>query len=310
MCANHPLSSVRINTSSPATSRTRSRLRWCQALLVAANLNLLALVLLSYLFVTTSQPKPLAVPAFLVIRQADTPTVVIQPLAAEEAPPTFPQPRAEHNPANDTVAATGDAALDPPLALPTDTDNSVEEDAATSTENQKGRGDGSGADGGNRVTFFGIETSAQRIAFVVDRSQSMRHRRLSRVREELVNAIGELDAAQQFGVYLFSTTVTAFPLDGTLRPAEPSVLTDFETWIRDVEGAGGTRPEAALSQAISQSPDGIILLSDGRVPAATLQVVKDCGVPIHTICFIDQRGETILRAIARLTGGTYQFVSQ
>ena len=77
-----------------------------------------------------------------------------------------------------------------------------------------------------------------------------------------------------------------------------------------VRPEGGTEPQNALQQAITQRPDIIFFMSDGVIPEETVALASLCppGTVIHTICFQIDRGERLLRAIADAGGGRYRFV--
>ncbi|MBX3351518.1 MAG: hypothetical protein KF684_01180 [Phycisphaeraceae bacterium] len=173
---------------------------------------------------------------------------------------------------------------------------------------------GGGGGGGSR--FFGVEARGSRFVYVVDVSGSMQGDRLTALKRELTNSIDGLVGASSFLIVLFNSD--AVPLGGRSRwvdASEPNKRRTFEMISKIVAG-GGTYPAPAfdIAFALKPRPDAIYFMTDGLFdPAVADQVVRlnratDRPVPIHCIAFVSREAETLMRDIARASGGTYVYV--
>ncbi|MCE9606152.1 MAG: hypothetical protein K8U03_14745 [Planctomycetia bacterium] len=187
--------------------------------------------------------------------------------------------------------------------------------AGNGTETGHGEGDGKGGSAvdGDGATFFGVQATGRRIAFVVDTSGSMKqNKRYLRCREELKKSLAGLKPNQQYFVVFFNSQ--SFPMPGRkLVDADAGNLSVTHDWLRSVAATGRTDPLPALGLSLAQSPDAIFLLTDGKFADARLQRIlalhsKSDKIPIHTIAFESREGEGVLSELARATGGTYRFV--
>ena len=82
-------------------------------------------------------------------------------------------------------------------------------------------------------------------------------------------------------------------------------------WVVKVQGGGGTDPREALKLALGLKPDVIYLLTDGVFdPKVAAEVTKlnRQKVSIHTFCFGNDSGESLLQETARKNNGTSKFV--
>lgn len=177
-----------------------------------------------------------------------------------------------------------------------------------------GVGDGHGSGSGSQ--FFEIETAGTRFVYVIDGSGSMTEphsearSRLERVKIELVRSIGGLPEEMEFFVIFFNRLAVPMPAE-KLQRATLANKQKYLEWCVRVRGGGGTDPRAALKQALELRPDVIYLLTDG---AFSSEVVSDVsrwntrGSSIHTFCFGDPVGETLLKQIAEKNHGAYKFV--
>ncbi len=192
-------------------------------------------------------------------------------------------------------------------------------DSTTSASDDQS--DGGSATGGAKGVqgssdFFGITAPATNVAYVVDCSRSMQGEPFTRARDELIRSIGELKQGQKFYVVFFNDR--AYPQ--FFPTAEQRMLTvsndsrkRIERWIRRSVAEGETDPTDALKFALARRPDAIYLLTDGDFnPAVTdmLVAANSWRIPIHTIAFLNNVGEPLLKKISEQSGGTYRYVSQ
>lgn len=188
----------------------------------------------------------------------------------------------------------------------------------------------SGAGTGEGASFFGLEASGRRFAYIVDRSGSMntpiRSGEMSRwelTQIELIRSVQGLGASAEYFVVLFSTDMK--PLFGG------------SDWIKGTKGNkrltasammssnanGGTDPEDAFALVFSlePKPDAIYFMTDGEfnssVPGRIAQLNRRRRVPIHCILLgqpgsaaITQKVETMLKGIARSSNGRYRHVEE
>jgi von Willebrand factor type A domain len=186
----------------------------------------------------------------------------------------------------------------------------------------------SGAGTGEGASFFGLEASGKRFAYIVDRSGSMnsliRSGEMSRwelTQIELIRSVQGLSAGAEYFVVLFSTDMK--PLFGGSE------------WIKGTKGNkrltasammasnanGGTDPEDAfrLVFSLEPKPDAIYFMTDGEfnsnVPGRISQMNRRRRVPIHCILLgepgsatITQKVEGMLKGIARSSNGRYRHV--
>ena len=162
------------------------------------------------------------------------------------------------------------------------------------------------------VRFFGIETQARSIGFVVDCSGSMGHGRMEGAKAELIESVLQLTPAQRFYVTFFSDR--EFPMSEPPRDLIPASLpekTRLFQWMGGIQAAGGTNPEPGLVLTAEMKPEAIFLLSDGvfePLRPSTFELLAAEQIVVHTIAFEDPSGAATLQQIAEQTGGTYRFI--
>ena len=179
----------------------------------------------------------------------------------------------------------------------------------------EGTGNGGGSAGGRG--FFGRGSAGEKVVYVVDSSQSMNHphpgpgkNRLGRVKLELINSVRALQPNQKFFIVFFNENAIPMPADRLIEANEASKL-QYLRWMVDVPADGHTDPAMALLLALRLNPDTIYFLTDGDFRPTIVREVAVSnrkGVKIHTIGFTHDRGENLLRAIAKQNGGTYTYV--
>ncbi|MBL9082691.1 MAG: carboxypeptidase regulatory-like domain-containing protein [Planctomycetales bacterium] len=171
------------------------------------------------------------------------------------------------------------------------------------------------ANDGRKVAFYGDVAPAERVVFVVDKSNSMQFGRFDLAFAELERAVSYLTETQQFYVVFFSDTVHPMfdPLspDG-LVPATPQRRAQLEQFATDLPYRLGTNARPALERALALKPDVIYLLGDGAFTDDTvsyLASLTDNTIPICTVSFQSlQRGAAVMKRIADRTGGRFIYV--
>jgi hypothetical protein len=179
-----------------------------------------------------------------------------------------------------------------------------------------GSGVGDGEGNGSGSQFFELSTAGTRFVYVIDGSGSMTepHKearsKLERVKIELIRSIGGLPFEMEFFVIFFNNH--AVPMKArTLQPATGDNKQKYLEWVAKVQGGGNTDPRDALKLALDLKPDIIYLLTDGVFdPKVASEVTKlnTQKVSIHTFCFGNASGESLLQDIARKNNGTYKFI--
>jgi DNA-directed RNA polymerase subunit RPC12/RpoP len=169
--------------------------------------------------------------------------------------------------------------------------------------------------GGRGPGFFGAggTDEANKIVYVVDRSGSMTDS-MEYVKFELKRAIGELGPEKSFHVIFYSSgppveMPTARLVDATDR--NKKLAYEF---IDGIIPHGQTDPSEALDKAFKVKPELIYLLTDGEFDRSIVDLVKNLNVgkkvTVHTIGFIYDTGEKVLKEIASQNNGKYKFVGE
>jgi len=174
------------------------------------------------------------------------------------------------------------------------------------------------APGGGFVTeFMGVGARGESFVFIVDRSGSMDGGRLGAAKSELCASIDMLPYAATFHVIFFSHgPIRELPGDALVNASRSNKKRLFAK-LDGIGAAGGTDPAEAFRKAFDLKPDVIFFLSDGQV-AKGVTLAKRIRlmnrerahdrITIHTIGFIDNVGEALLKKIAAENHGTYRFV--
>ena len=175
---------------------------------------------------------------------------------------------------------------------------------------------GAGGGGSGRgVGFFGTRTRAESVVFVVDMSGSMNdQRRFDRAVDELIRSLNALDPSQKFFVFFYNSAT--YPMLNQqlakLMPATPAMRSKVIKWIKTLEPNGDTMPEDAIERALKLKPQVVYFLTDGEIPPETVGTAKKFNREhksvIHTIAFVTQEGEKMLKEIAKDNHGKYRFV--
>ena len=172
---------------------------------------------------------------------------------------------------------------------------------------------GGGEDGGGGgASFFGLEAKGGKFVFVVDRSGSMSNDRLRAAKQELVRSISAMKRGFEFYVIFYSDDPLPMPGNQLVTVSEQSKRRVF-SWFNRIHPAGGTNPSDAMRMALNLNPDAVWLLTDGEFGTEVLQVISRPRVmkrtQIHTIAFYSNKGEVLLKQIARENNGQYRYVA-
>jgi len=171
---------------------------------------------------------------------------------------------------------------------------------------------------GGAASFFGIESSGNRFAYIVDISGSMQGQRIEALKRELTRSIMGLRSQSQFSIILFSSD--AYPLGPSgWRSATDATKRQARSEIASIQVRGGTVPMPAFDIVFSMQPppDAIYFMTDGifanatGVAAEIARLNRSSGrlVPVHCITFMERDAEEIMKVIARQSGGSYTHVS-
>lgn len=182
---------------------------------------------------------------------------------------------------------------------------------------------GAGSPGG--ASFFGLEASGQRFAYIVDKSSSMRttdplraESRMALTQRELARSVDALVETAEFFVAFYADGAELLNNWRRWRPAIERNKLDARRSIFLVEPQGGTYPAEAFRLVLSMRPppDAIYFMSDGRiendVPAEIGRLNDRLRVPVHCIMFgdfvVDDERlavERLMRRIASESGGSF-----
>jgi len=171
---------------------------------------------------------------------------------------------------------------------------------------------------GGAASFFGLESSGSRFAYIVDVSGSMSGARIEALKRELVRSVSGLRGQAQFSIVLFSSGAQQLGPSGW-RSATDQMKREARTEIGNIRAGGSTVPMPAFDIIfeLRPRPDAIYFMTDGifsnpeSVAADIARLNRSTGrlVPIHCITFIDRDAEEIMKLIARQSGGSYTHVS-
>ncbi|MBL8736985.1 MAG: VWA domain-containing protein [Planctomycetes bacterium] len=181
-----------------------------------------------------------------------------------------------------------------------------------------------GAGSGKTVSYHDIPVVSSRIAFLVDRSGSMRapigtdrkYTRLDAAKEQLNQVVSALPKTTRFNVVVYESAVVPFWKE--LQPCSDEVRKDAIERTKQIALGGGTNIFDALEQAFADPEvDTIYLLTDGEPTAGRIvdreQIVEEIvrqnstrQVVVHCIGLgIDS---DLLKQLAAATGGSYRYV--
>lgn len=169
--------------------------------------------------------------------------------------------------------------------------------------------------GGGGASFFGVEASGRRFAYVVDTSASMNaFGKWEATSAALLASVSELFGNSEFFIVLFNSD--AWPLGGRtewVRAGERG-KTFARREIDGVRPGGSTKPSPAFLEVFSlkPKPDAIYFMTDGEfepeVAAEIISINRELRVTIHCITFVNDEAAPLMRNIAGSSGGTYTHI--
>ncbi len=179
----------------------------------------------------------------------------------------------------------------------------------------------------SKAKFFGIKVESHRVIFVLDVSGSMMESmygrtingrgaaRIDIAKQELAQAVDNLDPGALFNIFTFSTGVARW-LKAGIGSSSDSSRKDAKDWIERLGAAGGTNLYDSVREALrDQDVDTIFILSDGepttgdvidphRIREDVVRWNKHRKVMIHTIAIGGNL--EILEWLAADAGGKYR----
>lgn len=185
-------------------------------------------------------------------------------------------------------------------------------------ETQAGGGGSRSGGAPSKVSFFGSESHAQRVIFVVDNSGSMQRGRMETTLLELERAVNGLSSKQEFYVVFFSDQVYPMFFPEPAEAAVPATRPNkrrLSAWLRSVEICLGGRLLDAMELAAGLEPDVVYLLTDGDIRSSRIIggltakdrwpfAINTLGMGART-----QQHAALLHAIATNTGGVFRPVA-
>ena len=176
------------------------------------------------------------------------------------------------------------------------------------------------ANSGGTPTIYKMPSfGARKIVFVLDHSGSMLDT-FDFLRQEVHRVVGSFTPLQQFGVVMFSETVTVLgpeQLQRGVTENKAAMLASLDQIRAAGENDDQLLPfQLAIGKALTMQPELIVFLTDGEFDRRLPAVVKEMNkgpkkVMINTIAFvkITRESEMGLQQIAHENGGRYKFVS-
>ncbi len=274
----------------------------------------IALFLLASLITTGggggSSPGPATAIEFAVQSESDLDEFQAEELSVE-------QPSSDELLEQLTETAT-DPLLDKPIADLLEPTGKLQAEISVGGGDLNSAGDGAaGGSGAGSASFFGIEARGNRFAYIVDVSGSMdREGRMAGMQAELSESISAMPEHVGFFVVFFADT--AFPLGDRRKWTDANGA--GKRWAREsiarLTPLGATNPLPAFEAVydIRPRPDAIYFMTDGEFNESIADIIirrnKERPLPVHCITFVSRDGETVMRRIARETGGTYTHIEK
>ncbi len=181
-----------------------------------------------------------------------------------------------------------------------------------------GGGTGFGGGGGGGTTFFGVQGTGRRVAFIVDKSGSMsRGNRMAVARAEVTSAVWGLPDYAKACVLFYDTMVVSPPGFDTFTRLRGASRDDFVSFLAGMRPSGDTSPIGAFRRAFGQGerPDLVYFLSDGEINPEEVDAIlalNASGRPavIHCIALGSDAGKVQLQRVAAVSGGSFTFVPE
>ena len=174
---------------------------------------------------------------------------------------------------------------------------------------------GSGGGTGGGTSFFGVEATGSRFAYLVDLSGSMQGRRLIKLQEQLIKSIQGMSPNCSFLVVTFSTNSAVMGDKPEWREATDGGKRWSRAQISLLAAGGSTEPLSGFEIIfkLRPAPDAIYFMTDGEF--GDIQEKLDSlnarlKVPIHCICLGSEGGSPAMQAIAKRSKGSFKFVPE
>jgi hypothetical protein len=203
--------------------------------------------------------------------------------------------------------------------------NAGKDNQGLSGQADSGVGKGNAKGAKSKTQVFGLEGSGNSFVYVFDRSDSMNgfgSAPLRMAKKEMLDSIGSLTSVNQFQIVFYNDSPS--PYRGSLSRTRGLIFaTDTEkqsaqTYIKGVEGSGGTEHLPALKLALNLSAEVVFFLTDAADPGLSSSTIDELadralgrGTTIHSIEFGTGPSPGIERWIEKLavrTGGKYRYV--
>jgi hypothetical protein len=182
----------------------------------------------------------------------------------------------------------------------------------------EGLGTGLGSGLGAGASFFGIQSTGNRFAYIVDISGSMgQDDKMPAAMAELKRSLKSLPDYAAFAVILYSSDPVVPPFQNGWLRASRGNLSRISAWIDGLQPGGGTFPLPAFDLAFRQDvrPDVVFFLTDGLIPKVTPSAVRELNesgsgrvAVINCIAFGSGAGQEPMRQIAAESDGIFRFV--
>ncbi len=196
-------------------------------------------------------------------------------------------------------------------------------DMGRGSGNGNGAGEGSGFGSVVKANLFGVSGSGRRIAYLIDKSASMRGippgdpTRLEGAKDELLRSLRELPDFAEVCVVFFDTSPHALPDTPCFVRLSPRHRAMLEQWIGAVGAGGGTEPSGAFNLVMEcgRRPDLVYILSDGDIAEQSyeaISAINQTGRPavINTIAYGSPDNAARLRRLAAQSGGISSAVAE
>jgi Ca-activated chloride channel family protein len=156
-----------------------------------------------------------------------------------------------------------------------------------------------------------VQETPQEIVFLLDVSGSMAGKSLPEAQAALRLCLRHLRAGDRFNLIAFQSAYTNFAPAPVLFTQV--TLEQADRWIQALEAAGGTELLAPLCEAVTQVPNGVVvLLTDGQVgnehEILTQALVRRQHTRVYAFGIGTNVSDTLLRDLAKRTGGAVEFI--
>ncbi len=171
-----------------------------------------------------------------------------------------------------------------------------------------------GLDGlGGESSFLGTTARAKRFCIIADNSGSMSGPRIEYVKAEVLKTIGSVRGNTRFFITFYNSFAVPQPVKRWSTKSDVKVLAE---WLKTIQAQGGNNEITGFEVAfrLDPSPEVIYFMTDGGFDPGQVALIRDGNrrlkkpAVIHTIAFMDNSGEPLLKQIAADGKGTYRFV--